>query len=74
MTVAIYRKVDGKMSRIGTFTCREKWHNSIRVISQKFFEAHPNITQEQKSQYYVANRRKLMGVWIDGEQLPMDIE
>lgn len=71
-TVAIYHKTDQGVTRIGTFTYQSHWHGSIRDLSEKFFAAHPDITPEERDKYYAANRRKIFGVWVDGDLLQMD--
>jgi hypothetical protein len=75
MTYAIYRKQpDGTIARIGTFTCRGKWHSSVRSLSAAFWAKYPNIPKSERSLYYCAARHRMMGKWVDGERLLMETE
>jgi hypothetical protein len=68
MTVSIYQDTPNGRVYVGTFTHRGR--PSVRVISEAFKKKYPEA--ESVGKLYVAQRRKLMGEWVDGELLPMD--
>jgi hypothetical protein len=74
VTYTIYKCIDGILQRVGTFAFRGKWHTSVRALSIAFWTKYPNIPKSERSLYYCASRRRLMGVWTDNEPLPMETE
>lgn len=67
-TVAIYKKTQDGMLRLGTFTPREFY--SIRSVSEQFMAKHPDA---DPATLYIARRNRIMGRIVDGEIIPFDV-
>jgi hypothetical protein len=68
MTFAIYRDTPDGQLRIGTWT--HKGRGSVRELSEAFYKKYPHA----EGQHYIASRWLIMGVWTDGELLPMEVQ